>query len=135
MNFCKKMFVSLIISNNTGQKFSNISRMNRSQVKFDLRFNLHDMNRIDEIMLAIRQEIVAACPKLITDGSRPFRVLWTDIGSDHLVVTVDTHHDVPPSTSDYWETREHVLFAISTATKKLKAKFAMPVTVQAKFQE
>ena len=103
--------------------------MNRSQVKFDLRFNLFDMDRIDEIMLAIRQEIMAACPKLITDGSRPFRVLWTDIGSDHLVITVDTHHDVPPSTSDYWATREQVLFAISTATKKLKAKFAMPVTV------
>jgi len=118
-----------------GQKFSNVSRIRRSQIKFDLRFHLHDINRIDQIIAAIRQEVSAACPKLVTDGSRPFRVLWTNIGPDHLVVTVDTHHDVPPACNEYWETRQRVLFAISNATKSLKAKFAMPITVQAKFQE
>ena len=115
----------------TGQKFSNISRMQKSQTKFQLRFNLHDMYRIDEIAEAIRKELIESCPKLITDGSRPFRVMWTDICEDHIVLTVDTHHNVPPACNAYWKTREQVLLSISNATKKVKAKFAMPVQVSA----
>lgn len=76
----------------TGQKFSNISRMVRSQTKFELRFNLHDMHRINDIAAAIKEEIMNTCPTVITDGSRPFRVLWTDIREDHIILMVDAHH-------------------------------------------
>jgi small-conductance mechanosensitive channel len=118
-----------------GQNFSNISRMKRSQIKFDLKFSGYDMHRVQEITSSIKQEIVDSSPKLITDGSRPFRVIWTDIGDDHLVVTVDTHHDVPPSCNEHWATREQVLYAIARATKKAGVKFAMPVTVNADFRK
>lgn len=83
----------------------------------------------------IRYEVNMACPKLITDGSRPFRVLWTDIGNDHIVVTVDTHHNVPPACNAHWETREQVLFAISKAVKKQKAKFAIPVELTGPYKK
>jgi hypothetical protein len=111
-----------------GQKFSNISRMKRSHIKFALKFNIYDMYRVQEISSLIKQEIVNSCPKLITDGSRPFRVIWTDVGDDHLVVTVDTHHNVPPG-NEHWATREQVLYAIARATEKIGVKFAMPVRV------
>jgi hypothetical protein len=108
--------------------------MKMSQVKFQLRFNLHQMHRIDEICSAIKEEIAASCDKLITDGARPFRVIWTDIGDDHIAVTVDTHFQVPPSTNAYWMAREQVLKAIARATKNSGTRFAMPVTVNADYQ-
>jgi small-conductance mechanosensitive channel len=118
----------------SGQNFSNISRMQRSRIKLDLKFNIYDMHRVKEIASSIKQEIVDSCPKLITDGSRPFRVIWTDVGDDHLVVTVDTHHNVPPSCNEHWATREQVLYAIARATEKVNVKFAMPITVNADFK-
>ena len=107
----------------SGQKFSNISRMRRSHIKFDFKFNISDMHRVQEIVSSIKQEIVDSCPKLITDGSRPFRVIWTDVRGDHLVVAVDTHHNVPPSCNEHWATREQVLYAIARATEKIGVKF------------
>ena len=133
--------------------------MVRSQTKFELRFNLHDMHRINDIADAIKQEIINSCLTVITDGSRPFRVLWTDIREDHIILMVDAHHTgksttlfsglyflnllpsyikfsyncslVPPACNAYWETRQNVLTAISKATKRTKVKFAMPVQVSA----
>ena len=113
----------------TGQKFSYISRMQRSQAKFELQFHLEDMPRINDIVEVIKQEIQNACPKLITDGSRPFRVMWTDIAPNHILVTVDTHHYVPPSSGSYWEARGAVLSAISKALVKTKGKFANGVKI------
>ncbi|CAJ1945094.1 unnamed protein product [Cylindrotheca closterium] len=113
----------------TGQKFSNISRMQRSQAKFELQFHFEDLVRIDDIVQALKEEIRSACPKLITDGSRPFRVMWTDIATNHILVTIDTHHYVPPSSGAYWEARGAVLSAISRALVKTKGKFANGVKI------
>ena len=124
-----------IVPNEKGQKFANLSRMQRSQTKFQIRLNLYDMPRIKEIIDAIRNEIIMTCsPQLVTDGSRPFRVIWTDIGEDHIVVTIDASHDVKPLTNDYWEAREKVLLAISRATQNTNTKLAMPIQVNARFQ-
>lgn len=106
-----------------------------SQTKFLLRLHLYDMQRVKEISAAIREEIVQDCPNLITDGSRPFRVHWTDINSDHLVITVNAHHKVKPKSNQYWDTREQVLLSISTAIARMNVKLAMPVTVHAKFDD
>lgn len=113
----------------TGQKFSNISRMQRSQAKFDLRFHLEDMHRIEDILEVLRQEIKNNCPKLVTDGSRPFRVMWTELEKDAIVVSIDTHHYVPPSSNAYWEARESVLVAISKAMDRMKASLKHPLKV------
>eukprot|EP00547_Thalassionema_nitzschioides_P006688 CAMPEP_0194218610 /NCGR_PEP_ID=MMETSP0156-20130528/24150_1 /TAXON_ID=33649 /ORGANISM="Thalassionema nitzschioides, Strain L26-B" /LENGTH=400 /DNA_ID=CAMNT_0038948023 /DNA_START=340 /DNA_END=1542 /DNA_ORIENTATION=+ len=117
-----------------GQNFSNLSRMNLSHVKFELRFHLYDIDRVKEIIAAIREEIVEACPNLITDGARPFRVVWTDIKEDHIVVTVDTHHRIPPACNAYWENREKALLAIAKATKKKKVDFALPIRLRAQLE-
>lgn len=127
------ILVKIPHSKMAGQKFSNLSRMEISQTKFQLRFHLYDMQRVNEISAGIRQEILQDCTDLIKDGTRPFRVHWTDICADHLVITVNAHHRVPPKSNKYWQTREQVLFAISMAIAKLDVELAMPVTVHAKF--
>jgi small-conductance mechanosensitive channel len=96
-----------------GQKCSNISRMQRSQIKFDLKFNIYDLHRVQEIAASIKQNIVDSCPKLITDGSKPFRVIWTDVGDEHLVITVDTYHDAPRSWNEHWAIREQAMYGIA----------------------
>jgi len=113
----------------TGQKFSNISRMQRSQAKFDLRFSLEDMGQIEEIQDVIRQEIQNNCPKLVTDGSRPFQVRWTELEKDAIVVSIDTHHYVTPSSNAYWDAREAVLVAISKAMDRMKVALKHPLKV------
>jgi small-conductance mechanosensitive channel len=117
------------------QKVYNLSRMRKSQVKLVLRFNLHDMHRVENVMAMVKQEIVESCPQLIKDGTRPFRVIWTDIDADHIKVTVDTHHDIPPACNAYWENRQKVLLAIARATKKASVRFALPTVFEGKYNE
>ena len=107
--------------------------MRRSQTKFELRFHLYDMPRVNEIIAAIRKEIIDACPKLIKDGSQPFRVYWTDVGNDHFVIMIDARHNIPPIGDAYFENRQQVLIAISKATKKVRAKLALPMQLEARF--
>jgi hypothetical protein len=72
---------------------------------------------------AIKQEIRLACPALITDGSRPFRVYWTDYIDENLAVMVDTHFRLKPIGDEYWENRQRVLQAIDRAVKKVGMSF------------
>ena len=83
------------------QRMSNLSRTPRSQVKMDLRFRHEDMDCVHEITSTIKEEISASCRKLIVDGSRPFRVIWKDINHNHVVISIDLHYDIPPSTGQY----------------------------------
>lgn len=100
------------------QKVSNLSRLVISQVKINLRFHYEDVEKLPEVIESIRKEIQKSCPRLITNGSRPFRVFWTDINEDHLEVMVDTHHRIAPIGDAYWQNRQAVLMAIQRAIKK-----------------
>jgi hypothetical protein len=73
---------------------------------------------------AIREEIKSSCPQLITDGTRPFRVFWTNYNEDHLEVVVNTHHNIAPLGDAYWINRQNVLQAIQRAVKKFGIEFA-----------
>jgi small-conductance mechanosensitive channel len=63
---------------------SNMSRQIQSQVKQTLRFHYDDAEQIPSLLESIRSEIKKACPRLITNGTRPFRVFWTEFNEDHL---------------------------------------------------
>jgi hypothetical protein len=108
--------------------------MKRSQIKYELKFFFHDIPKAGKIVDEIRQEIVRACPKLITDGSRAFRVMWTNIGDHYFVVTVDTHHEISPGSNEYWETNLAVLKGIANGTSAANVSFAMPVEVEATYK-
>jgi len=102
----------------SNQKVSNLSRLVISQVKMNLRFHYKDVEKLPILMESIRKELQKSCPRLITNGSRPFRVFWTDINEDHLEVMVDTHHRIAPIGDAYWQNRQAVLMAIQRAIKK-----------------
>jgi small-conductance mechanosensitive channel len=112
----------------SGQRISNLSRQKQCQVKQTLRFNYDDAEQIPALLESIRSEIKKACPRLVTDSSRPFRVFWTGYKEDHLEVMVDTHHNIAPIGDAYWQNRQNVLLAISRAVKNNGLEFAQPYT-------
>ena len=101
----------------SSQKVKNVSRIRQCQVRQVLRFHYEDADKIPDLLEDIREEIKQACPRLITDNSRPFRVFWTNFNNDHLEVVVDTHHNIAPIGDAYWNNRQAVLMAISRAVK------------------
>jgi small-conductance mechanosensitive channel len=109
------------------QRVSNLSRVRYCQVKQVLRFRYKDADKLPDLMETIKREIILACPLLVTDGSRPFRVHWTDYCPDHLQVTVNTHFQIKPVGDDYWNNRMKVLQAIHAAAKEHGVEFAEPM--------
>ena len=101
--------------------------MKFSQVKQTLRFRYQDLEIIPDLVNEIRLEIAASCPKVITDGSRVFRVKWVDFCDDHVEVLVDCRLRNPPTGEQYYEARQGVLEAIARATKRKNVEFAVPV--------
>lgn len=106
------------------QKMSNLSRVTECLVRQTLRFHYEDIDKIPELIQLIRQEIIAACPRLILNGKRPFRVFFTGYREDHLEVEVTTHHRLAPVGDAYHVNRQNVLLAINTAVKKCNMQFA-----------
>jgi small-conductance mechanosensitive channel len=113
------------------QKISNLSRVRLAQVKQTLRFHYNDADEIPGLLQTIRREVQASCPQLITNGSRPFRVYFTNFNEDHLEVMVDTHHSVKPIGDEYWNARQLVLLAIARAVKLHGVQFAQLVRYEA----
>lgn len=111
------------------KRISNVSRANRSQVKQKVRLRYDDIDKIPKLVDGIKEEVKAACPKLVLDGSRPFRVHWRSMADDHVSVVVDTHHDIPPMTQLFYDNQERVMIAIATAVKKNRMKFALPAKI------
>lgn len=108
------------------QRTCNISRMPRCQVTQTLRFNYEDLNELPDVLASIKDEIIEACPALITDGSRPFRAHWREYQDDHLQVVVDCHFNIPPTGNVYWDNRQAVLEAIARGAAKHNVQFAIP---------
>jgi len=119
-----EVMVSIPNGNLLKQQVSNLSRVRFCQVKQTLRFKYKDADKLPVLLEAIKEEIRLACPTLITDGTRPFRVHWTEFADDHLTVVVDTHFRLKPIGTDYWDNRQRVLQAIDRAVKKVGLTFA-----------
>ena len=110
--------MDLRITNRSNQKYS--------QVIQTLRFDYSDVDRIPALLACIKDEIKASCPEVITDGSHPFRVHWTNFEADHLEVTVDCRLNSPPIGDKFYDVRQNILVAIARAVKKMEVTFAMP---------
>lgn len=108
-------------------KVSNISRIGRSQVKQTLYFDYKDIDKIGDIITDIKTEISRSCPKLVTDGTRPFFCHWREFKETKLEVVVDTHFTIRHGCAEYFDTRQTMLQAISRAAKKNDVKFALPI--------
>mmetsp|Transcript_18295 Transcript_18295/g.34747 ORF Transcript_18295/g.34747 Transcript_18295/m.34747 type:complete len:131 (-) Transcript_18295:325-717(-) len=106
------------------QQVSNLSRVRLSQVAQTLRFKLKDADAIPALLDSIKKEILHVCPAVITDGSRPFRVIWSDYGVDFLQVEVDVHLRIRPIGDEYWMNRQRILQAIRKAVKIHDLTFA-----------
>lgn len=110
-----------------GQRVQNLSRADICQVEQTLWFTYEDIGKMEDIVKAIKDEIRASCPKLITDGSRPLRVHFSDFKDDHLEVAVNVNFKFSPSNGDeYLDNRQVVLQAIARAVKKNGVEFALP---------
>jgi small-conductance mechanosensitive channel len=118
-----EIMVSIPNADMLQRQVSNLSRVRFCQVKQILHFKTKDAGKLPVLFDAIKQEIRLACPALITDGSRPFRVYWTDYIDENLAVMVDTHFRLKPIGDEYWENRQRVLQAIDRAVKKVGMSF------------
>jgi small-conductance mechanosensitive channel len=108
------------------QRVSNLSRVPRCQVTQTLRFPYETLPIMPELLESIKQEIEAACPDLIKDGSRPYRANMNAFNADHIEVVVDTRYNLPPIGKVYFDNRQTVLEAIAKAVSKHNVKFAVP---------
>ena len=106
------------------QQVSNLSRVRHSQVAQTLRFKMKDAHALPAVLETSKADIVEACPYVITDGSRPFRVVWSDYGPDFLQVDIDVRLRVKPIGEEYWTQRQKILQAIREAVKKHDLSFA-----------
>ena len=94
---CHTQITSIPNAKLVNDKVVNFSRVPVSQVKQVLRFHYRDIDALPDVLQSIRSEVQASCPHLITDGSRPFRVFFTDYGERSLQVLVDAHFRIPPT--------------------------------------
>jgi len=120
--------VIIKIPNNqlTNQRISNLSRMNKSQVKVNLRISYDDLHKIPKFISELKVELSHSCQYLITDGSRPFRVNWRGFESDHLLVVVDTRHRCKPTGDIFYENQESVLQTIAKVALENRIVFSIP---------
>lgn len=107
------------------QRVANLSRNKKCQVVQKLHFKYEDIDKLDGLLVSIKKKVKKSCPELIYDGSRPFRVLWTDYNDNYLKVLVDTHFNLKPLGDEYWHNRQEVLKAINRAVKTHNLEFAL----------
>lgn len=92
----------------------NMTRMVDSQVSQTLALANHGPVKIETLLKSIQSEIRESCPKL--NEQQPFRVTLTDLGGDNkIVISIESHYDIPRLSEEYWENRQAVLMAINRA--------------------
>lgn len=112
------------------QKITNLSRLKFSQVTQTLRFDYKDADKIPSIINEIRREIRESCPRVVTDGSRPCRVFWSNYGETSLEVIVDVRIKSPPIGDTFFEGRQEILMAINRALNRLGVEL-LPLDINA----
>jgi small-conductance mechanosensitive channel len=113
----------------TNTRVSNLSRMEKSRVNQKLRFNYKDLNKLPQVLDDIKTEVAQNCPKLITDGSKPFQAFLVEYAPDHVSAVVNCHFTIPVASREYAENRQEVLLAISRAVERNGVSFALPSIV------
>jgi hypothetical protein len=125
------MTVSIPNTDLLKERVSNLSRVRFSQVKQILRLRYEDVEKIPALIEQIKKEIQRACPYVVVDGSRPFRVHWTSMNHDHCEITIDTRHHIKPVGDAYYDNRQNLLTAIYAALKRHNCKLVdTPVSIR-----
>lgn len=111
-------------------RVSNLSNLKISQVKQSLTFAYEYLHRIPELVKEIKKEIVESCNRVITDGSRSFRVNWTGYTPTGIDVVVNCKVKAQPGSGAYHEARQEIMEAIARAVKRMDVKFSPPTEVR-----
>ena len=88
-----------------------------------------DIDKIPSLVTEIKDEIAASCPKVVTDGSRPFLVRMVDFEFECVKVVVDCRLRNKPSGEGYYDARESILQAIARTVKRKNVEFALPAEI------
>jgi small-conductance mechanosensitive channel len=108
----------------SGARLANISRTKFSAIKQGIAISYEEMDKVPQLIEDIKTEIRAACPTLIDDSSRKFRIFWSNYEENSLEIVVDAKFRTRPKCDDYYLLKQEVLLAISRATKKNKIQFS-----------
>jgi small-conductance mechanosensitive channel len=121
-----EMITSIPNTQLANQRITNISRIRKCQVKQILYFEHNDADKFPAFFDSVKREVKAACLHVIVDGTRPFRVVWSDIKNGLLEVTIDMHFNIKPSGDVYHDNRQRCLLAIYRAIKTHGMKLIVP---------
>jgi hypothetical protein len=92
----------------------------------NLRFKHSDLDKLPALFADIKQEIIASCPKVISDGSKSFHTVLTSFEADHIQAMVLAHFEIQPVTAEFIRNRHDVMMAIVRAMKRHDIEFAIP---------
>jgi small-conductance mechanosensitive channel len=114
-----------------GKKVALYSKVTKSQVHQVLRFKYADLDKIPQLLLDIAQAIEARCQPDENDVNevvldKPPSVTLMKYEADHIQVECTVEFDLKPTSSEFVQMREQVLFAIADATKRNGVQFAIP---------
>lgn len=104
-------------------RMANLTRTTRSQVRQSLYVRYDQWEKLPALCKDILNEIKRTCPKVVADGSRPFRAQWRDFANSYLIIVVDAHFDQRPACNGYWVLREQVLQAIMRTCVRHEIQF------------
>ena len=88
-----------------------------------VQFTYDALESMPILVATIKEEIKSSCPKLITNGSSPWRVYFNSYESGHLQVVVDARFRIQPHSDEYYDVKEKVMNAIGRAAKRCNVKF------------
>lgn len=92
-------------------------------MKQDISIEYSSSDEVISFVEQLKLDIIASCPKVICDGSKPFRVHWTSIGNESATISVSLVLDVPPCSEEYYDLQQVVLKTIANAAGSCKTKF------------
>lgn len=106
------------------EQMVNLSRNGNSRVIEKLAVSYDSMQQIPKLVKSIKANLIKNCPKLVSDGSRPFIVSWNGYRQGYLEVLVDARFNIPPIGETYFENKQRVMEAIADAIVENKVQFA-----------
>lgn len=117
-------FMAMSNTELSNKRIINLSRTRQSAVLQTLRFSYDDIEVLPKVCENIKTSIRNACgAELIDDGSRPFRAVWSNYGSNYLEVSIEAHFRIPPISPEYHANKEKMLHAINRAVKDSGIRF------------
>ena len=72
-----------------------------------------------------KEEIVKACPKLMTKG-KVFRAMIDSFERDHVAAVVTCNFKLPPTGEDFSANKEQMLLAIDRGVRKSGLQYSHP---------